>query len=306
MKRLETHVRAVPGWLPALAVAGAVSGCGAPMESSEQGGTGGIGAETVATTEEGLSTCPTFCNYLDAYEVDGSLWVGPTTSTDLCFPADYLGSSGNPDLQITNDNYNWQATGHGTLYCAKQCCFSSNGGSQDIRKMSGTFTATATASNFGQAKTSVNMWQSDAMPILTGVVHSTGEMTQTWEDGSDVYLRSPWTQSALLEAYAYRNLPVASIPSPVSTETSRGYSFFVGINQSGHQVKYKRYSATGGGGWVTMIPNTQGICVITDAADIWVNTGPMIRQFNGAWHLQHNGDLYVKAYANCYYYDQSQ
>ena len=304
------HAR-IGGSLGVLGIVWAFTGCAIGTGSDAENG-GGPNESVGTTTEADLYTCSSSsqCKTAAKYDVNGS-WAGPSAATHLCYMTSVFPGPGkvNPDFRLGNFNGQWSATGYGQVMCTPQCCFHGSHPGEDVRWMSGTYSASTTApAGSNQLYTATTaMWQSDAMQFLTGVTHlSSAPMGNTSKEFSAATLQFPNTASGLLQAWAFS--PPGGF---TSSQSSSGFSFFVGRPYIGKTVNKKIFTAHGGGPAVVMMLNVDGVCALNGAGMITQDLGtgvitkPVIEQLGSYWRMyMDSSNPNAFARANCYYFNQ--
>lgn len=300
---------------------GVLSGGCAIETADPEPGTGAGGAGAIATTVQELSTCSPAANcgysnilHFDVDPSESAKW-GPPASEYLCWAtrAEPWYSGGGPKLRVKQEvnrdgvTY-WNVQGSGRMSCVKQCCFSSNGGANDVRWLSGNIEASQTGSGCSWNET--NAWWADALTMVQGVdfphmEHAADKgYTAGGSQTSPVKLRTSYCGGTGTLAYSYGN------------------SFFVGIPGGGHYKKTSAAKSVGLGSPTSyqMIPVTQGICyfeklggyidakVAGQSGTRWVKIEPVWNSNDYYWVFARSDPYYLppEATARCYYYNQSQ
>ncbi len=291
----------------------------APDEDLDEAG----GDPDVASVTAELTTCSVSlsCDHDDiqTYTVDQTTVYGPSTSTHLCW-ASQMDTYGPPTygsylrVEAVNLGFDvkWRVSGIGKMSCTKQCCFSSNGGGNDVRWISENFVTNTQPS---QCLKRADTWWGDAMTINQGMSDwgaGTSDMSSiTYGGTSTAGQIDMHTCASGGEAYAT--------------------SFFVGVPHSGHNVMpqasqfWLNYS---NGDALWMMDVLDGICVFRrigptleyhipnqPSADGHrrVKIEPAYNSSTGTWQWQLSRtypygatNWRPEAQARCFYYDQSQ
>jgi hypothetical protein len=295
-------LRASGGLLGVLLVAATV-GCGAYVDDAA--GTGGVPGEFTSTTSEALSACAspsTECNTLTTYTASGTGSVtGPSELTHMCFATRFGATTTNydPYMYIDRSGGKWRVNGWGQMTCAPLCCFTSNGGSADVRWVSSIYEAVAVAPA-GRVTNNQSMWNGDAMPILSGLWHYGGAMS------SLDYGVTSWVSKTAPTSIGASAYGIAS----TSSVGAQGYSLFVGKPHVGHNIKvspaFDQAPYTALAGEVKkMISKNQGVCTFTKVAQISDVGTASIYQNSLSWYLS-NTTPNAKVEARCYLYSQNQ
>jgi hypothetical protein len=235
-----------------------LSGCIAQVEPDA--GTGGGPGETVATERDGLSNCG--CgesSYPAPITVNGTV-IGPTRSSNICWPVRYdrRTSGVTVDLVGNDQDGNWVFNGIGQVQCISRCCFfDTEPGAERTLTNAFTTTATDTPPDTGFAFAPIDMWNEDAIALLTGVRHTPSAM------GTN--------DAGYLSFTGNANVPVKLVAQTdafsFNTEsvTAVGYSFFVGVAHTGHLArKFRPPMLLSSQTLDTSFPMSRGICTISD------------------------------------------
>jgi hypothetical protein len=281
------------------------------QEGMDLGAGGGPGNEPVAGTTEAITSCG--CNSSSYTFVETGVseeFVGPLSSTHICWPTAYYGhptTRDSPNYRVVRDgNGNWVSQNFGAMGCVPQCCFYSNGGSADVRWISGDHSVSATDSTSGNGAVGAvtRMWKSDAMPILSGGIHTGTQMISQEYIGAD-FFRAPDTGAVYPPGLAFITT-VASWSTTTVTTTGLGYSFFVGRPNTNHKVKMKDYFLNTSGP-ISMISDSAGICTINNLQRIKRTRHPVIYTEGGVWKAELGGTGTIGAMGiRCFYFNQDQ
>jgi hypothetical protein len=147
-RKMRTRVRDMAALAAGIGLASA--GCSG-VDGVLDGSGGGSATEPIASDSSELSVCA--CNqdsYLEFEATSSTPVFGPSTTTHICWPTIYAPTTGSnmPSATVAPTACNqggctWKATGDVTMTCVPQCCFGSNGGSNDVRWLSERFIAVA-------------------------------------------------------------------------------------------------------------------------------------------------------------------
>jgi len=284
------------------------SGCGAVP--GEADGSGGGSGESVASTEQATTgncnTCPADVILTYSTGTTGDK-VGPSTSDYVCWLSGLAmqnsGTSPNGHVFQRTDG-KWVLSGlNADMACVPQCCFYSNGGDADRRWVSPEFSAIASSpTNGGTKSVSTAMWNSDAMPILTGLSYLKGgaPMAPLAGEGAYTQVRQP-TQTALL------NATTRASSTHGAFTYAFGYSYFVGKPSSGHVVKKKEFTVSDGTNRMPLISLTEGICTLGVVQGMFTTSsaaGVFADPATGFWRAGNSGAFTFKPM--CYYYNQNK
>jgi len=290
------------------AVAYGAVGCSADV-GQEAGVAGGPG-ESVAVAQEELTSCTCDNSTYQTFTVTNGFVLGPTVSENICWPTlyDRVTPEGSvPFLIMTRRGNNWALTGvpgdnRSSMTCVKQCCFFSNGGSSDVRWVSGDFGADAVCAKTSQKFIETTMWAQDSMAILEGSVHTGAAHVPAW-DGSYVFdssSGSPWKVGAAC----------AGDGTNGSEMFSWGYNFFVGIPNSSHNVKKFESLHIPKSSTVSLIESRSGICTLSAVNGVAGDDGSnayavKLSRPGGIWTVTTQSHI-QSVNAACYMFDQQQ
>jgi hypothetical protein len=274
-------------------------GCTARVD--EPSGTGGSGSEPIATAGEAISSCGCGDHSYTRF-VPGSpnaIDTGLASDDHLCWVTGVT-YSGIPeqDVQIYTgpSSSNWMIWGWGEVQCLPRCCFFSNGGSSDVRWKSGNFGATAYTPETPSA--SAPMWLDDAMPIMNGIYFSGPA------DKGQQQVNAFWSQGF----GRVSSVMWSPVPPNGTYTTVYGYSFFVGIPHTSHDVEYIDYPWHNDSTPLTNISTSAGICTIKGlSARYGRPTGAYAKIYrsSGVWKTRaYDPDIDIRT--RCFYFNQDQ
>lgn len=234
-----------------------VSSCAFELDSNS--GSGGGPGETVGIEQDGLSNCN--CgesSYPSPVTVNGTV-IGPTRSGSICWPVRYdRRSSGvTVDLIANDQDGNWVFNGIGQVQCISRCCFFDTEAGAE-RTLTSAFTSTV---NDVQDNTisfaDTNLWNDDAIALLTGLRHTPGAMSSF--DGAGLNFPGDGNSPVVM-----RVTDDSETPGVTETMTGVAYSFFVGVAHTGHVAKKFIPPTVGPSQNVdTGFPTSRGICTIS-------------------------------------------
>jgi len=198
---------------------------------------------------------------------------------------------------LDDSNGKYEFSGAGEVECLPRACFFSNG--DWTRMLSGRFNLDMVADGSFSQQQSVQMWQSDAMQLLTEVVGPNldlGDFVGITPDPDPF-------QPAILNAVECCN-------TSFGITAGAGYSFFVGIPQTGTVVRQVTATVHANETVTPGVRLSDGICTFSEISpSTHASSGSLARLVRSgnppAWTATGGSNL-NHAVLRCYLFDQSQ
>ena len=310
-------------------VLGAVA-CGA--DPDEIAGGGGTGNEPTTTVESALNGCD--ASDVEHYTNHNSPWP-LNKDTHYCWMASFVGDgTQTPRQQVWVDSSGfWDASPASvsrpeySVRCVRLGCFHSDGGSQDVKWVSGNFGTGSEGTSSGCRIGTSQAWLGDAMTALQGW-EGGGVTGSTSDYASVIQSNISSASSVLINRDCYwqdslgRDMEAISlfvgIPGGTHRPVFRGpkSNRAYGPDAAGEYVS-KSWDATTS---VSMAYVDEGICYFTRLGGNFHTTSdyaviaPSVSPPNLRWRWKlhtvkssnNNSTTGIQAHARCYLFDQSQ